>query len=84
MMKRPAKSILEPMLNLECSDGHRYYSPTPNRWRGQTCKPYRNVDGERCERKLRRITVKPADLGRNPMRGISNIEVLSTWPEEGK
>jgi len=51
---KPSQSILEPILNLECAAGHRYFSPTPSRWVGQTCRPYRLLE-ERCDRKLRHI-----------------------------
>jgi len=50
-----SESVVGPLCNLACSEGHRYFSPTPTKWAGQLCRPWRNAEGGRCERKLRLI-----------------------------
>ena len=64
-----AESILEPLLNLTCSDGHRWFSPQRGRFVGTNCgyptSTMRRKSGpfgyevvvvmHSCKRKLRRL-----------------------------
>src|SRR5262249_9638054 len=47
--------MLSPLLNLDCNSGERWFSPTPNRWRGKACGHQTGIGKRGCELPLRRM-----------------------------
>jgi len=46
--------VITRLYNLECEDGHKFFSPDPKPWVGKECRATLE-EGKKCDRKLRRI-----------------------------
>lgn len=64
--------MIRAMLNLRCTNGHRFYAPSPEAWENQTCGPHSG--SQRCEGTLHPETHIESPQATDPGRSEHSLK----------